>query len=102
MSNVSLSQHEGTSVLSIHGAFVFDINRDFRQAYRAIDPGTSVLVDLSRTSYIDSAGLGMLIKLREHIGGGQPLVTLRGANDTVHTILTVANFGRLFIIEDGS
>ncbi len=98
MSSITLTQKEGETHLVVNGSFVFDINRAFRDAYRSVPAGTRITVDLSAADYIDSAGLGMLIRLREHAGGTADAVTLSGANPTVRKILEVANFGRLFRI----
>ena len=96
MSSIILKQQDGEARIVVDGSFVFDLNRAFRDAYRSVPAGTRVTVDLSAADYIDSAGLGMLIRLREHAGGTTDAVTLSGANPTVKKILEVANFGRLF------
>ena len=98
MSKISASNQGDRITLSIDGNLAFDLNREFRDAYKQIPPHTRVTIDLSRTSYVDSAGLGMLIQLREHVGADKASVTLVGANETIRTILDVANFGRLFSI----
>lgn len=99
MAQVSISDSDGRKTIRIHGDFVFALNREFRDLYQSLPPGRPVTVDLSAASYIDSAGLGMLVRLREHLGGDNRSVTLRGANPTIRNILAVANFGQLFIIE---
>jgi len=98
MSQITITTDDGKTHIAIHGNFVFDLNREFRQAYQQSPPGQSVIVDLSRSQYIDSAGLGMLIRLREHAGNTNHSVTLTGANDAIRNILDVANFGQLFRI----
>lgn len=77
---------------------MFDVNREFRGAYQKLPERTSITVDLSKTDYMDSAGLGMLIQMREHVGKDNANIRVVGANDTVRTIFNVANFGRLFKI----
>ncbi|MCB1772094.1 MAG: STAS domain-containing protein [Gammaproteobacteria bacterium] len=98
MSRITFSNTDGRTHLAIHGNFVFDLNREFRKAYSQSPPGQPVTVDLSDSTYMDSAGLGMLIRLREHAGNREDSVTLTGANDAIRTILNVANFGQLFRI----
>jgi anti-anti-sigma factor len=99
MAQVSISDKDGRTTIRIHGDFVFALNREFRDVYQALPPDRPVTVDLSGAAYIDSAGLGMLVRLREHQGGEKRSVTLRGANPTIRNILDVANFGQLFVIE---
>ena len=98
MSSVTLTHQDGEASIVINGSFVFELNRAFRDAYRSVPAGTPVTIDLSAADYIDSAGLGMLIRLREHVGGDVDNLTLTGANPTVKKILEVANFGLLFTI----
>lgn len=99
MSNIALSNRNGVPTITIQGSFTFDENRHFRDVYEQIPRNKPVAVDLSRTDYMDSAGLGMLLRLREHAGNDPKSVRLVGANDTVKLILEVANFGRLFTLE---
>ncbi|MCB1787973.1 MAG: STAS domain-containing protein [Chromatiaceae bacterium] len=98
MSNIQLSTRDGVATITIHGNFTFDSNRAFRDVYEKIPARQPVNIDLSKTDYVDSAGLGMLIRLREHAGGDANAVRLVGANPTVKQILEVANFGRLFTL----
>lgn len=98
MSRISIATNDGTTTISIHGSFVFDLNREFRDAYQDLPAGQPFAVDLCNAGYIDSAGLGMLLRLREHAGNDKRSVTLVGANDRVRTILDIANFGQLFTI----
>ncbi|MCB1790121.1 MAG: STAS domain-containing protein [Gammaproteobacteria bacterium] len=95
MSNITLSSRNGDHVIVIKGQFTFDSNQAFRNAYKSIPPSQPITVDLSSTDYLDSAGLGMLVRLREYAGNA---VTLRGPNPTVRNILEIANFGRIFTI----
>ena len=99
MAQVSISDKDGRTTIRINGDFVFALNREFRDVYQSLPPGRPVTVDLSGASYIDSAGLGMLVRLREHQGGERRSVILHGANPTIRNILEVANFGQLFVIE---
>ena len=50
------------------------------------------MVDLSRTSYLDSSALGMLLLLRERCAD----VRVENASDDVRKVLEIANFQRLF------
>jgi anti-anti-sigma factor len=98
MSRITISNDGARTHIAVHGNFVFDLNREFRQAYSKSPAGQPVTVDLSGSAYMDSAGLGMLLRLREHAGNDSDAVTLTGANDAIRTILDVANFGQLFRI----
>jgi anti-anti-sigma factor len=96
MSTIKITHDHGIPTIVVTGAFVFELNREFRDTYQTLPANRPVVVDLSRADYLDSAGLGMLIRLREHAGNTKDAVTLKGANSTVRQILDVANFGHLF------
>lgn len=98
MSQIALSSDNGAYKIVIAGKFTFDRNTEFRVAYKQVPANHPITVDLSRTDYMDSAGLGMLVRLREHAGSGRTAITLAGANPTIRNILDVANFDRLFTI----
>ncbi|HEY9199758.1 MAG TPA: STAS domain-containing protein [Gammaproteobacteria bacterium] len=84
--------------IRVGGRFDFSLHRDFREAYRAHPRGLSYSVDLSATEYLDSSALGMLLLLREHAGGDQARVEIRGVGPDVRKLLEIARFDRLFSI----
>ena len=98
MARVSTQTESHQTTITVDGDFVFDVNREFREAYRQAPADRNFVVDLSKAPYMDSAGLGMLIQLRDYAGSGKARVRLTGVNDTIRNILNVANFERLFDI----
>ena len=98
MSRISIATDDGATTIAIHGSFVFGLNREFRDAYQDLPAGQPFAVDLCNADYIDSAGLGRLLRLREHAGNDKRSVALIGANERVRMILDVANFGQWFTI----
>ena len=69
-----------------------------RDAERDREPRPrNFVVDLSRTSYLDSSALGMLLILREHAGADAE-VTLANPAPAVREILKLSNFDQLFKI----
>ena len=86
-------------IISISGDFDFNQVKPFRQAYEQIPQSAqTVVVDFRKTDYMDSSGLGMLIKLRKHFGTPAD-IRLRTANPQVMNILEIARFGEQFVIE---
>ncbi|MBK1647359.1 STAS domain-containing protein [Rhabdochromatium marinum] len=86
--------------VKIDGRFDFAQHKAFRDSYRDIPPGSkSYIVDMATTSYLDSSALGMLLLLREHAGGNNAAVTLRGCGEDVRRVLKIANFEKLFNLE---
>ena len=86
-------------VISVDGNFDFDFHDAFLSSYKGHDiAGKTVVVDLTRASYVDSSALGMMLLLRERVSGAGGKVSIRGANEEVRRILEIANFSRVFDI----
>ena len=52
-----------------------------------------MVIDLSKLDYIDAAGLGILLLLREGAMGRGKRIAITGAVDSVREILDIASFG---------
>ena len=88
-----------TDVLQIKiiGRFDFSAHAEFREASRLASTGiTKIEIDLSTTEYMDSSALGMLLVLRDLVGGNKNAITIRNARHEVKKILEIANFDKLF------
>lgn len=101
---MSVSRHideqQSEVTIAIDGRFDFSLHKAFRDAYRDIPSGSKQFrVDLSRTSYLDSSALGMLLLLREHAGGDSARIRIVGCGEDVLRVLRIANFHRLFAID---
>lgn len=91
----------GKVTLTLVGRFDFNTHREFRAAYEPLiaDPGVqSVVVDFAGVDYLDSSALGMLLMLRDKLGGVSKEVALTGVRGNVKQVLDIANFGKLFQI----
>ena len=84
-----------TATILVKGRFDYSCQKAFRESFGQYSKGTGFVVDLEGVSYIDSSALGMLLLLRDHSGGKQPVV-LKNANDFVGNALRMARFERLF------
>jgi len=97
--SISSSQSGSTVIISISDRFDFSCHKEFREVYTATDGiSSNYVVDLSKTDYIDSSALGMLLLLREYSRSSNGDVTLRGASADVKEILLVSNFDKLFTL----
>lgn len=88
-----------SAVISVPSRFDFRLMQDFRvTADHVINRGTGseIVVDLTRTDYLDTAGMGMLLVLRDRARAGGKAVVLAHATGAVKESLEVANFGTLF------
>lgn len=91
----------GKAVIKLSGRFDFNTHRDFRGAYEPLvsDPAVrAVVVDFFEVDYLDSSALGMLLMLRDKLGGVNKEVALAGVRGNVKQVLDIANFGKLFQI----
>jgi len=100
MSIITEKTDDGKQVtIRIDGRFDFGSHHDFRDAYRgANETGTVFVLDMSKTEYMDSSALGMILLLKEHAGtlGGD--IKISNASSEIKNILEIANFDKLFSI----
>jgi len=94
-----LSSQGTTLTISIKGRFDFAKHQDFRGAYeKPMTKPELFVVDLKETTYVDSSALGMLLLLRDYVGGDDSDVRLVNCNSDVRKILAISNFDKLFDI----
>ncbi len=92
-----VSQDGKKLTISIKGRFDFSKHREFRESYE--DRGLSaVVVDLKEATYLDSSALGMLLLLRDHVGGDDSDIRVVNCSSDVRKILAISNFDKLFDI----
>lgn len=100
--STELSESGDSLTIRVIGNFDFHVHRDFQRAYQNLSsPPLNYRIDLSETSHLDSAALGMLLLLRDHCAredGSRASVELLNANDHVANILAVSNFDKIFKI----
>lgn len=89
------------ATIKLSGRFDFNTHREFRGAYEPLVADAqvgAVTVDFSAVDYLDSSALGMLLMLRDKMGGANKEVGLSGVRGNVKQVLDIANFGKLFQI----
>jgi len=78
-----------------------------REALRAVEKGPAglgegggrVIVDLGRTTHVDSAGLGALVLVRERAAEQRWTVCLRGASEELRFLLVLTRLEDRFEFE---
>ncbi len=89
----------GTLQIAVSGRFDFGIHQQFRQSTDvASQQIKQIELDLSKTDYLDSSALGMLLVLRDKVGENKSAVKIKNAKPDVVKILQIANFDKLFTI----
>jgi len=97
----SILNESGKVTIKLAGRFDFNAHREFRAAYEPLIVDSdvrSVVVDFAGVDYLDSSALGMLLMLRDKLGGANKEVALTGVRGNVKQVLDIANFGKLFQI----
>jgi anti-anti-sigma factor len=92
-------QSESCTVIKIKGRFDFSCHTSFREAYAKAPHGSEFVIDMGETSYMDSAALGMLLLLREHVQQQGGRVSITNCSGQTYDVLQIANFHRLFKIQ---
>ena len=86
--------------VSIEGRFDFSLHQHFRDAYVDCKEKDSVFIlNLSKTTYMDSSALGMILLLKDHAESYCGKVVISKPSETVNKILEIAQFHRLLSIE---
>jgi HptB-dependent secretion and biofilm anti anti-sigma factor len=62
-------------------------------------PAQPIVIDLSRLAFIDSAGLGMLLMVRDEAAKANRKMVLRNPRGQVKRLFTANKFDSLFTIE---
>ncbi|MBY0355565.1 MAG: STAS domain-containing protein [Rickettsiales bacterium] len=60
------------------------------------NPNKSIVIDLSRLDFVDSAGLGLLLLLKEHCERCQVRVSIANPQGQVRKMLEVSRLNELF------
>ena len=86
---------DGKLTIRVKGRFDFGKHQEFREAYdRKDQKPASVVVDLKEATYLDSSALGMLLMLRDHVGGEESDIRVVNTSSDVRKILAISNFDK--------
>lgn len=91
------SADEEQLTITIKGGFDFGQHQAFREAYER-QPAKRVVIDLKDATYLDSSALGMLLLLRDHVGGDHARIRVINTSPDVRKIFAISNFISLFEI----
>jgi len=95
-----VSNESGDVSIVIDERFDFSQHQSFREAYADCNTsGTNFVLELAKTTYMDSSALGMILLLKDHAEKLSGKVTIRKPSEAVNKILEIAQFHRLLTIE---
>lgn len=92
-SEITKTQKQGECRLCIGEKFDHSVHKELRESYVGVrTPDMTFIVDLSQTTCIDGAALGMLLLLREHAKKYNSVVVIDRPNSAVSKLLKVSSF----------
>ena len=86
----------------MRGRFTFQDNEKLRQMLSDLQTrkGQAIGIDMSSLEYIDSAGLGMLLLIRDAAEEAKSSVVFHGAQGQAKKILGMCRFEEILAIQD--
>lgn len=94
--NSSKSPDGNTITITMPPEFDFHSHKEFRQFQTNSTASTKFVLDFAQTRFIDSSALGMLLLMREELGGDRSRIKLINCQKTIRGLLEMANFHKLF------
>jgi len=97
----NLTTEGDTRKVTLRGRFTFTDNKAFREVVSSIREGgiRNCVVDMNSLEFIDSAGLGMLLLVRDAATEGSIDLIVRGAQGQVKKMLDIAKFDEILTLE---
>lgn len=93
-----ISETDGVATARISGQMTFDDRNDAQSLAAALinNSPSKIEIDLTEVDYIDSAGLGILLTLREQAQAKNAGISIKGSCGSVKEVLELACFDTLF------
>jgi anti-sigma B factor antagonist len=92
----------GVTVFQVDGQLIVGNRHELKELIQgALDSGErKLLVDFSRTGYIDSSGLGALVSVSKRIREAGGELRLAGLNDDLRSLFELTKLDTLFTISE--
>tara|TARA_R110002167_G_scaffold301071_1_gene505335 strand:+ start:137 stop:439 length:303 start_codon:yes stop_codon:yes gene_type:complete len=99
--DLTRNSHGNSFEVSLNGRLVFSENGAFRELVEELGEhhGKSLVLDVTKLEFIDSAGLGMLLIAKEEAEKNQMSMTVRGAQGQVREMFDISCFDSIISIE---
>ena len=96
-----IGRSDDAVTIAMTGQFTFMDRERFGNMIKDISGGavTRLVLDLSSLEFIDSAGLGMFLMVRDTVGRSGAKVVIRSPKGHVRRVLDLARFDTLFTVE---
>src|SRR5512147_408719 len=95
-------ERNGVVVVAVDGQLIVGNRQELKQKILdALEAGDrKFLIDFTRTGYIDSSGLGVLVSLSKKIRDQGGELKLAGLNEDLRTLFELTKLDTLFAISD--
>lgn len=95
---------KGVMVVTVDGQLIVGNRHELKQKVTdALESGErKFLIDFTKTGYIDSSGLGVLVSLSRRIREAEGDLRLSGLNEDLRTLFELTKLDTLFNIADTS
>ncbi len=101
--DIEVSSRDGVSVVAVAGRIdAYTAPEVEERLQAAVAGGGHLVVDLSGTDYVSSAGLRVLITLAKRSLSGSFAMRLCGLQEPVREVFDIAGFTKLFEIRDSA
>ncbi len=92
----------GVAVLQVEGQLIVGNRQELKELVQtALDKGERrLLIDFSRTGYIDSSGLGALVSISKKIREAGGELRLSGLNEDLRSLFELTKLDTLFAIAE--
>jgi len=93
---------KGVTVLQVDGQLIVGNRHELKDLIQAaLEKGDRrLLIDFSRTGYIDSSGLGALVSISKRVREAGGDLRLSGLNDDLRSLFELTKLDTLFAITD--
>jgi anti-sigma B factor antagonist len=97
-----IKDQSGVAVLQVEGQLIVGNRQELKDLVQAVlDRGERrLLIDFSRTGYIDSSGLGALVSISKRIREAGGELRLSGLNEDLRSLFELTKLDTLFSIAD--
>ena len=104
MAFTQTKDQSGVAVLQVEGQLIVGNRQELKDLVQAaLDRGERrLLIDFSRTGYIDSSGLGALVSISKRIREAGGELRLSGLNEDLRSLFELTKLDTLFSIADTS
>lgn len=94
--SVNVSNGGNSVLIAISGRFDIYTHLDLRNSYINEKTDATYTIDLSKTEYMDSSALGMLLLLRDFAGGDAANIVISGSSDSLNRNFSITSIEGLF------